>query len=180
MTGKYRDRSMQHTCSRHAAWEPHRETGRWWEAPVQRIFFGGGQRDREYPGTSFIRNTPLLGPYSRTTPGPIVVLAGVAASYERGTPAYLGRGVPGQRRAGEGARMVDKRLPGKRKSNSHGARPVNQIISMIKWVKKELCLSRGGGYRDREELGDAGTRSVWEFGTSLIRNTHPPRITIVP
>ena len=24
VTGKYRDRSMQHTCSRHAAWDPHR------------------------------------------------------------------------------------------------------------------------------------------------------------
>ena len=23
VTGKHRDRSMQHTCSRHAAWDPH-------------------------------------------------------------------------------------------------------------------------------------------------------------
>jgi len=23
VTGNYRDRSMQHTCSRHAAWDPH-------------------------------------------------------------------------------------------------------------------------------------------------------------
>ena len=23
VTGNYRDRTMQHTCSRHAAWEPH-------------------------------------------------------------------------------------------------------------------------------------------------------------
>ena len=28
---------------------------------------------------------------------------------------------------------VDIRLPGKGNSNSHGARPVHQIISMIKW-----------------------------------------------
>ena len=27
VTGKYRDRSMQHTCSRHAAWDPHRCRG---------------------------------------------------------------------------------------------------------------------------------------------------------
>ena len=27
VTGKYRDRSMQHTCSRHAAWDPHRGGG---------------------------------------------------------------------------------------------------------------------------------------------------------
>jgi len=25
VTGKYRDRSMTHTCSRHAAWDPHPE-----------------------------------------------------------------------------------------------------------------------------------------------------------
>ena len=24
VTGKYRDKSMTHTCSRHAAWDPHR------------------------------------------------------------------------------------------------------------------------------------------------------------
>ena len=35
-----------------------------------------------------IRNSAPLGPYSRTMPkaGPIVVLGGVAISYERGTP----------------------------------------------------------------------------------------------
>jgi hypothetical protein len=32
---------------------------------------------------------------------------------------------------------VDKRLPGKGISNSHGARPVNQIISMIEWIWTE-------------------------------------------
>jgi len=30
---------------------------------------------------------------------------------------------------------VDVRLPGKGNSNSHGARPVHQIISMIKWMQ---------------------------------------------
>ena len=30
---------------------------------------------------------------------------------------------------------VDVRLPGKGNSNSHGARPVHQIISMIKWIR---------------------------------------------
>jgi len=29
----------------------------------------------------------------------------------------------------------DIRLPGKGNSNSHGARPVHQIISMIKWIR---------------------------------------------
>ena len=37
-----------------------------------------------YRGTSLTRNTPLLGPCSRTMD--TVVLKGGAASYERGTP----------------------------------------------------------------------------------------------
>ena len=32
-------------------------------------------------------------------------------------------------------RKVDIGLPGKGDSNSHGARPVQQIISMIKWIR---------------------------------------------
>ena len=31
-------------------------------------------------------------------------------------------------------RQVDVRLPGKGNSNSHGARPVHQIMSTIKWI----------------------------------------------
>ena len=44
------------------------------------------------------------------------------------------------------------RLPGTGNSNSHGARPVHQIISMIKWirtsrflVKNSLSLQGDGG-----------------------------------
>ena len=32
-------------------------------------------------------------------------------------------------------RKVDVRLPGKGNSNSHGARPVHLIITMIKWIR---------------------------------------------
>jgi len=32
-------------------------------------------------------------------------------------------------------RKVDVRLPGKRNSNSHGARPVHLIITIIKWIR---------------------------------------------
>ena len=32
-------------------------------------------------------------------------------------------------------RKVDVRLPGKGHSNSHGARPVHLIITMIKWIR---------------------------------------------
>jgi len=43
-----------------------------------------------------------------------------------------------RRRAGrdaERARKVDVRLPEKGNSNSHGARPVHLIITMIKWIR---------------------------------------------
>ena len=32
-------------------------------------------------------------------------------------------------------RKLDIRLPGKGNSNSYGARPVHQIISMIEWIR---------------------------------------------
>ena len=35
----------------------------------------------------------------------------------------------------ERTRKVDIRLPGKGNSNSHGARPVHLIISMMKWIR---------------------------------------------
>ena len=48
---------------------------------------------------------------------------------------------------GTWSRKVDMRPPGKENSNSHGERPVQQIISMIKWfwtsglsIKKSVCL----------------------------------------
>ena len=51
-------------------------------------------------------------------------------------------------------RKVDARLPGKGNSNSHGARPVHLIITMIKWIRTSrlsmLSLSRDS--RGRGEL----------------------------
>ena len=41
-----------------------------------------------------------------------------------------------------GTREVDVRLPGKGDSNSHGARPVHPIITMIKWIR---TMGRAGG-----------------------------------
>ena len=35
----------------------------------------------------------------------------------------------------QGGRKVDVRLPGKENPNSHGARPVYQIISMLEWIR---------------------------------------------
>ena len=40
-----------------------------------------------------------------------------------------------QRLSRKGAGKVDVRLPGKENSNSHGARPVHLIITMIKWIR---------------------------------------------
>jgi hypothetical protein len=34
-----------------------------------------------------------------------------------------------------GMRKVNVKLPGERNSNSHGARPVHQIITIIKWIR---------------------------------------------
>ena len=49
------------------------------------------------------------------------------------------RGVPEDITEGSGDgtsfRKVDVRLPGKGDSNSHGARPVHLIITMIKWIR---------------------------------------------
>ena len=63
----------------------------------------------------------------------------------------------------ESSRKVDVRLPGKGISNSHGARPVHLIITMIKWIrtsrlsiKKSLSLEGGGGTRPESRvLADA-------------------------
>jgi hypothetical protein len=48
-----------------------------------------------------------------------------------------------------GSRKVDVRLPEKGNSNSHGARPVHLIISLIKWIRTSRLsiknfLSYGG------------------------------------
>jgi hypothetical protein len=52
------------------------------------------------------------------------------------------------------AGKVYTRLPGIENSNSHGARPVCQIISMIKWIQNsrllmKYCLSGGTAGRAR-------------------------------
>ena len=49
---------------------------------------------------------------------------------------------------GPGVRKVYVRLPGKGNSNSHGARPVHLIITMLKWIrtsKLSIKKSLSGG-----------------------------------
>ena len=48
------------------------------------------QHFRYYRGTSLIRNTPLLGTYSRTYLGSFGGPRGMGDSYERGTPVFVG------------------------------------------------------------------------------------------
>ena len=54
---------------------------------------------------------------------------------------------------GGGSSKVDVRLPGKGNSNSHGARPVHLIITMIKWIQTSgLSIKNslsGGVYRSK-------------------------------
>jgi len=48
-------------------------------------------------------------------------------------------------------RTVDVRLPGKGNLNSHGARPVHLIISMIKWIRTGRLSVKNTLYVDAEE-----------------------------
>ena len=50
-------------------------------------------------------------------------------------------------------RKVDVRLPGKGNSNSHGARPVHLIITMIKWIRTVDVDGEVGGFDVQVEGG---------------------------
>ena len=45
------------------------------------------------------------------------------------------------------ARKVDVRLPGKGNSNSHGARPVQLIITTIKWIRTSRLSIKNSLFR---------------------------------
>ena len=54
-------------------------------------------------------------------------------------------------------RKVDVRLPGKGNSNSHGARPVHLIITMIKWIRtSRLSIKNSLSYRRFLRFGFGG------------------------
>ena len=51
-------------------------------------------------------------------------------------------------------RKVDVRLPGKGNSNSHGARPVHLIITMIKWIRtSRLSIKNSTPWATRSKTG---------------------------
>ena len=62
-------------------------------------------------------------------------------------------------------RKVDVRLPGKGNSNSHGARPVHQIITTIKWIRtsrlsiKNSLSARRGLNRELRQLSRGAATS---------------------
>jgi len=65
--------------------------------------------------------------------------------------------------AGGRPRKVDIRLPEKGNSNSHGARPVHFIISMIKWIRTSRLsiknsLSAIARLQEQEDQHQAGLR----------------------
>ena len=55
----------------------------------------------------------------------------------------------------EGTKKVDARLPGKRNSKSHGAKPVHIMITMMKWIRtsrlsiKNSLSVKGPGWPSR-------------------------------
>ena len=75
-------------------------------------------------------------------------------------------------------RKVDVRLPGKGNSNSHGARPVHLIITMIKWIRTSrlsIPCCRPARARGRWACpASSGTRAsgTWASRTSASRTCH--------
>jgi len=64
---------------------------------------------------------------------------------------------------------VDVRLPGKGNSNSHGARPVHQIISMTKWIRTSK-LSIKNSLSDTSKLAVSGHRHNLPVTCNLGKN----------
>ena len=52
-----------------------------------------------------------------------------------------------------GTRKVDIKLPGKGNSGSHGARPVHQIILVIKWIRTSELSMKNSLYLYRSDVG---------------------------
>ena len=57
-------------------------------------------------------------------------------------------------------RKVDVRLPGKGNSNSHGARSVHLIITMIKWIRTSRLSIKNSLYAQRGR--GRGSAAAWE------------------
>jgi len=74
-------------------------------------------------------------------------------------------------------RKVDERQPGKGNSNSHGARPVHLIITMITWIRTSRLSINNSLSECSKKVSRPGrprTLTVGYRGASLIRKCPPP------
>ena len=74
---------------------------------------------------------------------------------------------------------VDMRLPGKGNSNSHGARPVHQIISMIKWIRTSR-LSIQNSLLDRKVPNGLEIEHVLRLQDSMDESDEADKILVRP
>ena len=66
-------------------------------------------------------------------------------------------------------RKADIRLPGKGNLNSHGARPVHQIISMTKWIRTNRLP-----INNSHSLASSGGATLWAL--TKTSSQHPRSI----
>jgi len=65
--------------------------------------------------------------------------------------------------------QIDVRLPGKRNSNAHGARPVHLIITMIKWIRtSRLTIKNSSSVGTLQQPCEVGQMNPVTF-----RNNYP-------
>ena len=74
-------------------------------------------------------------------------------------------------------RKVDVRLPGKGNSNSHGARPVHLIITMIKWIR---IIRYSGSLEHTAFLVDAQTFSLPQSNHVTVSPHGSPAARVTP
>jgi len=79
-------------------------------------------------------------------------------------------------------RNVDVRLPGKSNSNSHGARPVHRIITMIQWIRtSRLSIKNSLSLFTMRVCFSIGAHSVDHFhGRGPISAPRPQRRSMYP
>ena len=98
----------------------------------------------------------------------MVALGRGGGSYERGTPVGVTMGLA----TCAGARKVYVRLPGKGNSNSQGARPVDLIITMIKWIRTSRLSIKNS--LSVQVLGTEGLRGLYRgSAATLVRSRTP-------
>ena len=78
-------------------------------------------------------------------------------------------------------RKVDVRLPGKGNSNSHGARPVHPIITMVKWIRtnRDRSSARSSGGCGSGWCG-SGSLSLYHSHTHSLNLSHSLSLSLSP